>query len=497
MSSLSRRNFNKGVAALGGSFLITGTRASGNIVGANDRLRIAIAGVNGRGKSHMKGWLDEENVEIAYLIDPDQNVLSRALKDLEKNSDGKFNCKGVSDIRTVLEDKTVDAISIACPNHWHSLMTIWGAQAGKHVYVEKPMSHDVHEGRIAVEAQKKYGVVVQHGTQRRSDAKIAGLNEAIQAGQFGKLKISYGYCCKARTSIDTKPVTEPPSNLDWNLWKGPAVIDQYHANFVHYNWHWFWKTGNGDLNNQGTHQLDVARWAVDKDQTHPIRARAIGGRFKWQDQGETPNTLFGIAEYPNGQQVFFNVRNVKYEGYKTQVMNEYYFEDGGKIVEESRDIEGGKKGDVYVYYPSGAKEGEIFNISKGKVTPGGNWGAFIAACRAGDPNMANGNASEAHYGCVLGHLINNSYRLGKSAPFNLESGNFGDNRDALEHFAYLHEVMNKGVGINEGDAEYTVGPWLTFDPKTERHTGEHADLANALLKDPNNKGFEVPSLDAV
>jgi len=500
MTSISRRGFNKGVTALGASFLITGTRASGNIIGANDRLRIAIAGLNGRGKSHMEGWLSQENVEIAYLIDPDQNVLDKALKSLNEKLDGKSKCKGVKDVRTALEDKTLDAISVACPNHWHSLMTIWGAQAGKHVYVEKPMSHDVHEGRIAVEAQKKYGVVIQHGTQRRSDPQIAGLNEAIHAGKFGRLKISYGYCCKPRGSIGFEPITPPPSNLDWNLWKGPAVIDQFHANYVHYDWHWFWKTGNGDLNNQGTHQLDVARWAIDKDQTHPVRVMSIGGRFQWKDQGETPNTMFGIAEYPNGQQVFFNVRNVNYGGYKNQVTNEYYFEDGGKILEEERVIEKGqngkkdKKKELYVYYPKGSKQGEELKLPDGKVTPGGNFGAFIAACRAGDPNMANGNAPDAHYGCVLGHLINNSYRLGKNAPFSLKSGQFGDNRDAVEHFTALHEVMNKGVGIKEGEAEYTAGPWLTFDPKTERHTGDHADIANVLLKDPNNKGFEVPAL---
>ncbi len=491
MTSVSRRSFNSGMAALGASFLITGTRASGNVIGANDRLRIAVAGVNGRGKSHMSGWHSQKNVEIAYLIDPDQNVLDRALKDLAKKSEAdgqsKFNCKGVKDIRTALEDKTLDAISIACPNHWHSLMTIWGAQAGKHVYVEKPMSHDVAEGRVAVEAQKKYGVVVQHGTQRRSEAKIAGLHEAIQAGKFGKLKIAYGYCCKKRGSIGVQPESPPPSNLDWELWKGPAVIDQFHANYVHYNWHWFWKTGNGDLNNQGTHQLDVARWALDKDQTHPIRARAIGGRFVWQDQGETPNTMFGIAEYANGQQVFFNVRNVGYDGYETQVTNEYYFEDGGKITGEKK----------YLYFPKGSKTGEPLDLPEGHVTPGGNFGAFIAACRAGDPSMANGNALDAHYGCVMGHLMNNSYRLGKSTPFSLAAGNFGDNRDAIEHFKYLHEIMNKGVGIKEGEAEYVVGPWLTFDPKTERHIGDHADAANALLKDPNNRGYQIPEIGSV
>ena len=486
MSRITRRRFvgTTAAAAAAGSLLITGTRASGKAVGANERLRIAVVGLNGRGKSHIAGWLGQENVEIAYLVDPDKNVLSGALKSLEKRTDGTFDTKGVSDIRKALEDKSIDAVSIAAPNHWHSLMTIWAAQAGKHVYVEKPMSHDVEEGRVAMEAQKKYGVVVQHGTQRRSDARLAGLHEAIQAGKFGKLKISYGYCCKPRGSIGMKSPGEPPSNLDWNLWRGPAEVADYHGNLVHYNWHWFWETGNGDLNNQGTHQLDVARWALDKDQTHPIRAMAIGGRFQWNDQGETPNTMFAMAEYPNGQFVFFNVRNVNYKGYKRQVENEYYFEDGGRIIRDK-------------YYPKGSEKGETVRVKSGDVTPGGNWGAFIAACRAGDPDMANGTASEAHYGCVLGHLMNNSYRLGEQVPFNAKAGKFGDNADAHDHFMKLHNVMGDGVGIAEDGAQYTVGPVLTFDPETERHVGDHANAANQLLKNPNRSGFEVPAADKV
>ncbi len=360
-------------------------------------------------------------------------------------------------------------------------MTIMAAQAGKHVYVEKPMSHDIGEGRIAVAAQEKYGVVVQHGTQRRSDAGIAGLTEAIHAGKFGKLKISYGYCCKKRNGIGMKSPAPAPANLDWDLWRGPADIDQYHENLAHYNWHWFWKSGNGDLNNQGTHQLDVARWAVDKDQTHPVRAMAIGGRFQWGDQGETPNTMFGIAEYPNGQQVFFNVRNVGYEGYQNQVENEYYFEDGGKIIRGQ-------------YYAKGSDVGEELDLSPGKVTPGGEWGSFIAACRAGDPSMANGNVHDAHYGCVLGHLMNNSYRLGQEVPFSEKAGRFGDNADAHEHFMKLHHVMSDGVGIPKDGNYYTVGPWLSFDPETETMVGDHAEEASVLMKDNNRAGFEIPTL---
>ena len=458
----------------GSSFLIMGTKASGNIQGANDRVRIAVAGLNGRGGSHIGGWKGQKDVEIVGLIDPDKNVLARRLKQVE-------GAKGYSDVRKVLEDDSLDAISIAAPNHWHSLMTIWAAQAGKHVYVEKPMSHDVAEGRICVEAQKKYGVVIQHGTQRRSNAGIAGLHEALQERKLPKLKIAYGYCCKPRGGIGHKEPGAPPSNLDWNLWKGPAVIDEYHGNYVHYNWHWFWETGNGDMNNQGTHQLDVARWALDKDQTHPTRVMALGGRFQWDDQGETPNTMFAVAEYPNGQYVFFNVRNVNYKGYKHQVYNEYYLEDGSKITGEGR----------YKIQRPG-KDPEPLKIDPGHVTPGGNWGSFIAAVRANDPSMANGNVEDAHYGCVLGHLMNNSYRLGKSVPFSAKAASFGDNKDAAEHFGYLHDIMANGVGVAKDGENYTVGPWLTFNPKTEMHTGDHADEANALLKDPNNQGFQVP-----
>ena len=476
--ALNRRTSLQAGSAASASLILAGTQASGRVLGANDRLRIAVIGVNGRGQAHIDGYSGLDNVEVACLVDPDQRVLDNSLKKFHERAGGNSKCTGETDIRKVLEDKSIDAISIATPNHWHSLMTIWGAQAGKHVYVEKPLSHDIAEGRVAVEAQRKYGVVVQHGTQARSNASLAGLHEAIHAGKFGRLKIAYGYCCKPRNGIGSKPVSASPEHLDWDLWRGPADIDAFHANLVHYNWHWFWKTGNGDLNNQGTHQLDIARWAIDPDQTHPVRAMAIGGRFQWNDQGETPNTMFAMAEYPNGQYVFFNVRNVKYEGYENQVENEYYFEDGGRIVRG-------------VYYPKGSDKGEKVKVPGGKVTPGGNWGSFIAAVRANDPSMANGNVEDAHYACVLGHLMNNSYRLGEEVPFSKKAGRFGDNADAAEHFGRLHEIMDSGVGVKDSE-KYTVGPMLEFDPETERHVGNLADKANALLKDPNRKGFEIP-----
>jgi len=486
MSRMDRRTFLKGsIATAGASVFLSGTKSSGKIIGANERFRIAVAGVHGRGGSHIGGYMGQKNVEIAYLIDPDRNVLNRAVDRHRKRVKGKYPVQGIEDVREALEDKELNAVSIATPNHWHSLMTIWAAQAGKHVYVEKPASHDILEGRVAVEAWKKYGVVIQHGTQQRSSGSRAAQMAAIQAGKFGKLKISYGYCCKPRGSIGHKPPSDPPDYLNWDIWRGPAKIEQYHGNYVHYNWHWFWKTGNGDMNNQGTHQLDVASWALGPEHRHPIRAMALGGRFKWHDQGETPNTMFAIAEYANGQYVFFNVRNVNYKGYKRQVMNEFYFEDGGWI-------DGGNR-----YHPGPGKKPERVDVPKVEVTPGGAFGSFIAACRAGKQEMANGNMLDAHYSCVVGHLMNNSYRLGKKVPFNAKAGRFGDNKDAHEHFMKLHEIMRDGVGLPENGEHYIVGPWLTFDPKTERFTGDFADEANKLLKDDNRKGFEVPQADKV
>ena len=479
MNTITRRRFLQTSAAISTLPLLGVTS---NVLGANDRVRVAVVGLNNRGGAHIKNLLRQSNVEVAALVDPDRKVLAKKVAGVEKET-GKAPI-GETDIRKVLEDKNIDAISVAAPNHWHSLMTIWGAQAGKHVYVEKPMSHDIAEGRIAVEAQKKYGVVVQHGTQRRSSKGEAGLAAAIKAGKFGKLKISYGYCCKPRGGIGHQKPSSPPDHLDWNLWRGPANLNEYHGNLVHYNWHWFWATGNGDLNNQGTHELDVAQWAIDDDQIHPVKAMAIGGRFQWDDQGQTPNTMFAMAEYANGQQVFFNVRNVNYKGYKRQVMNEYYFEDGGKIV-------GGK------YYAKGSNKGESIKVDPGNITAGGAFGSFINAVRANDPSMANGDALTAHRSCTLGHLMNNSYRLGTQVPFNKKAGKFGDNADAAEHFGILHDVMAKGVGVPEDGSHYTVGPTLSFDPKSERFTGDHAEAANKLLKDTNHAGFEVPEASKV
>jgi hypothetical protein len=271
------------------------------------------------------------------------------------------------------------------------------------------------------------------------------------------------------------------------MWRGHAMIERYHENFVHYDWHWFWVTGNGDLNNQGTHQLDVAFWSLDPEMhgVHPSRVMSLGGRYAWDDQGETPNTQFSIAEYPNGQIVLMNIRNVDHDGYERRVENRYYFEDGGKII-----------GNEYIT-PDG--EREPLDLETADITPGGNTGSFVNCCRTGDPEMVNAGMFEGHYSSALGHLMNISYRLGQEKPFSEEVISFGNpmNQMVEEQFNWFHSVMRDGVGLNQNNTHYRVGPWLTFDSDSEKFTGEYANNANTLLRNPRRSGFDIPEPDKV
>ncbi|MFP4191927.1 MAG: Gfo/Idh/MocA family protein [Candidatus Hydrogenedentota bacterium] len=485
--SMNRRQFLKGSAGAAGAALVFAGTKRDRVVGANDRLRVAVCGVNGQGRNHINGLSTRDDVEVVCLVDPDENVLEDRRGGLQDRVEDAYTVRGETDVRRMLEDDSIDAISVATPNHWHSLIVVWAAQAGKHVYVEKPMSHDVYEGRVALEAARAHGIVVQHGTQQRSSQGRADQIAEIRSGRYGRLKVSHGLACKSRGGIGHAEPSDPPDHLDWNLWRGPAMIDQYHDNYVHYDWHWFWPTGNGDLNNQGTHQLDVAYWALDPEvqHTHPVRVMSLGGRFVWDDQGETPNTQFAIAEFANGQQVFFNVRNVDYDGYQHEVENRFYFEDGGRLMDDGEYIAGDNGGPYEV------------DVDEINVTPGGRWGSFVEACKANDPEMVNGSPLDAHYSCTMGHLMNISHRLGEKVPFNEKAGRFGDNELAYEEFMKIHEVMRDGVGLPEDEAEYVVGPWLEFDGETEQCVGEHADEANELLRDPRRSEFDIPSPDEV
>ncbi len=479
----TRRDFFKGTAALGAFTFLT---PASKVLGANNRLRLAACGVNGRGNRLMNNFADEDNVEIAWIVEPDKALLVRRGQEMLEKT-GKMP-KLTTDIRHALDDPGVDGTIVGSTNHWHSLMVIWSAQAGKHCFVEKPASHDIYEGRVALEAANKYGVFVQHGTQRRCDSSYADVIKAIHDGKFGKMTISHAFASKSRRGIGHAQVSNPPRWLDWNMWRGHAMVERYHGNLVHYNWHWFWETGNGDLNNQGTHQLDIAFWSLDPEMygVHPSRAMSLGGRYVWDDQGETPNTQFSIAEYPNGQIVLMNVRNVDYEDYERRVQNRFYFEDGGEVIVGARNMR-----DQYITPQGESIPLDTMDLEPADIYPGGNTGSFVRACRAGDPSMVNAGMFEAHYSCVLGHIMNNSYRLGHEKPFS-EDVLEHNNPKVQEEFKWFHSVMRDGVGLNPNTAKYRVGPWLNFDSDSERFTGEFALSANTLLRNPRRPEFDIP-----
>ncbi len=315
----SRRHFLQDTAAIAAGFAAipgASTRADepagardgdAKPAGPNEVLRVAVCGVNGRGMEHIQGWGKNKNdVRITTICDVDLNVTGKAKKAVERIYQAVPTV--VQDVRRVLDDKSIDAISIATPNHWHALLTIWACQAGKDVYVEKPVSHNVTEGRRMVEAARNHGRIVQTGTQCRSHKGMQDAMAFLHAGHLGQVYLAKGLCYKRRDSIGHKPDEPVPAGLDYDLWTGPAPKHPFTRNLVHYNWHWNWDFGNGDLGNQGIHQMDLARWGLGKNEL-PKAVMASGGRFGYSDDGQTPNTLSVAFDFDNCQ-LQFEVRGL-------------------------------------------------------------------------------------------------------------------------------------------------------------------------------------------
>jgi predicted dehydrogenase len=483
MARLTRRNFLKSTLAAAGTIAISGTKSSGRVIGANDTIRVAVAGLKGRGASHVHAYLTMKNVEIAYLVDPDARTFGDRLKQMNGKSASKP--KTIKDIREALEDKNLDAVSIATPNHWHALMTVWACEAQKDVYVEKPCSHNVHEGRIAVEMAQKHNRIVQHGTQSRSSTHWLKVAAVIKSGKYGKLLVSRGLCYKPRKSIGEKPVASAPAGLDFNLWLGPAPEQQHHANLVHYNWHWFWDFGNGDIGNQGVHEMDRARWVIP-GATLPRSVFSVGGRFGYTDQGQTPNTQMAVFDYGDTQ-LIFEVRGLETKDYYGQKVGNVFHLEGGVIAGDK-------------FYPKGDAKPEPLPKVEGDFSRGPDTGAndgnaghfanFIAAVRSRKTTDLNAPILEGHYSSALCHLANVSYRLGEQVPFNPKTKAFGDNKEAYETLARLEEHLSGGNGLKLDGLKYQLGKKLTFDAKAEKFVGDEA--ANKLLTREYRKPFVVP-----
>lgn len=498
MTRTTRRDFLK-ASALGAVAALSPLSYS-RVFGANETIRIAVAGIRGRGKSHIDEWAKTKGVEVAYLIDPDTRVWAERLKLLGEKS----TAKTVKDAREAFDDKELNAVSIAAPNHWHSLLTIWGVQAGKDVYCEKPLSHNVHEGRIAVELARKHKAIVQHGTQRRASGGWAKIADAVKSGKYGKLLVSRGIVYKdggdggsTRGAIGVKPAKAPPAELDFNLWTGPAPEQDYHENIVPYRWHWFWDFGNGDIGNQGVHQMDVARWMIP-GATLPKSVVSLGGRFvKGPDQGQTPNEQITFMDFGDAQLVF-EVRGLKSKSYPKSADscdNVLHTTDGliagGKFYAKGRD-EGepiteprkNKKGED-IFAPGEGESGD-----RGSKPGNGIFGNFLAAVRSRKTGDLYADVLDGHYSSALCHLANISYQLGEETPFMGAGKALNGNAVANETFAKMEEHLTQGHAIKVDGSMLRVGRKLTVDAAKETFVNDAQ--ANALLTRPYRAPFVVP-----
>ena len=458
----TRRSFLRRSAAFG-AFVVAGTRASGKVFGANDTIHVGVAGINGRGGAHIGEFSRMENVAVTHLIDPDSRLFGKRGEALEKQHGKKVAC--VQDIRRALEDKDLDVVSIATCNHWHALITVWACQAGKDVYVEKPCSHNVFEGRQCVEAARKYQRIVQHGTQRRSGGGNRTVAD-IAAGKRGKLLCARGVSFKGRGSIGVKAPGEPPQGLDFDLWLGPAPRQPFHANLVHYNWHWFWDTGNGDIGNFGVHDIDATRWAIP-NATLPRSIISIGGRFKWNDQGKTPNLQLAIYDYGDAK-LIFEVTNLKVKGRRP-----------GLVFDTTAKPE-----------PAEIKSPPDVKSPAAPRGPGGGiFGNFIACVRSRKPEELDGHILEGHYSSALCHLANISYRLGKDVPYSKDSHALGNDKEVVASLEWFAEMLRDN-DLKLEETTYRLGRRLEFDPEKERFVNDPE--ADALLTRPYRPPFVVP-----
>jgi predicted dehydrogenase len=448
------------------SFAISGTKSSGKIIGANERVNVAVCGIKGRGASHIGGHGRQKNVTISHLVDPDSRLFEGRKKFVQSKFKNTPEC--LQDVRKVLDNKEVDVISIATPNHWHSLMSIWACQAEKDVYVEKPLSHNLFEGRKLVEAAKKYNRIVQHGTQNRSLRKWSDLAKEVASGKNGKLEVALGTCHKRRGSIGFKDTKSPPNELDFDVWTGPAAKEDFHDNLVHYNWHWFWNYGNGDIGNQGVHQMDIARWMIP-GAVWPKSVICFGGRFGYKDQAETANTQLAIFDYGESLLVF-DVRGLSGKS-NMGISNHVYFDKNAK---QKNTASHGLKG---IKDPL---------ADRGKVDIFEN---FIQAVRNRKEEHLDAHVYEGHVSSGLCHLANVSYRLGEKSSFNKKNKSFGSNKKGYEYFERMQEHLKEN-GLNLKETDYIVGRNLEFDAKTETIKGD--DEANALLSRNYRSPYIVP-----
>jgi Oxidoreductase family, NAD-binding Rossmann fold/Oxidoreductase family, C-terminal alpha/beta domain/TAT (twin-arginine translocation) pathway signal sequence len=495
MRFLSRRDFLKDSAALAAAVGVAGPFAR-QLSGAEpeataakkgdiaDQLRVAVIGVNGRGMSHVSGFAGKNNCIVSTICDADTAVAGKAVTAAEKAQG--LPPKYEQDLRKVMEDKEIDIVAIATPNHWHALAAIWAMQAGKDVYVEKPVSHNVSEGRRIVEAARKYNKICQTGTQSRSGKGMREAMQYLHDGKLGKIHLARGLCYKLRGSIGKSAGEQPiPKTIDYDLWCGPAPKSPLMRKNLHYDWHWIWDYGNGDLGNQGIHEMDKARWGLNKAEL-PKSARSIGGRFGYEDDGQTANTQVCVFDYGDCE-LIFEVRGLPSR-------DPFPGKDLGKFPLKPQNFVGnvfyGSEGVMVCPSYTAAivldSKGDIVQQFKGGEDHFGN---FVKAVRSRKMEDLNADILEGHLSSALCHLGNISYRLGSEEAFDKKTKAFGDDKDAGESLEKLEEHFNDHM-LPLDSTKVRVGKKLAIIPKTESFSDDK--VADKMLTRDYRKGFVVP-----
>ncbi len=424
----SRRSFLKKTAAAGSAAIVAPTIVQANVFGANDRINAAVLGVNGRGKAHIQGFMAQDNVQVTTLCDPDMGSLKERGASFKEKYGKKVALE--QDIHNVMADKDIDVVSIAMPNHWHSLATIMACQAGKDVYVEKPGSHNIWEGRKMVEAAHKYDRIVQHGVQLRSSPAVNEAIDLLRDGYIGRVYMARGLVFRWRDDIGDKGFSPVPDDLDYDLWTGPAPMRPFTRNLVHYNWHWHWDYGNGDVGNQGIHETDLCMWGLDVGL--PTKITSMGGKFLWDDCKEVPEVLTSVYHYPDEDKIIqFEVRPWCTNTEDGATVGNIFYGDKGILVVDGYDKYKTFLGQDRTPGKSGSDGANAATgMERGAGGTDGHFANFIEAVRKHDQTILNGPVETAHLSSGLAHLGNIAYRLGRVLTFDPSAEKFVNDEEA-------------------------------------------------------------------
>lgn len=485
MLRTSRRRFLKGSLA---AAAVTGWSAQSwsQVAGANNAVRVGVIGLNGRGRDHLALLRNMHGVRIVALCDADRYILQQETAAAMKLGE---SVKSYLDVRELLANPDIDAVTVATPNHWHALITIWACQAGKDVYVEKPVSHNVWEGRQMVNAARKHSRLVQTGTQSRSSEALTQAIDFLRSGKLGRIVLARGLCYKRRQILGRVNGSQPvPYSVDYDLWCGPAPKSPLKRYRLHYDWHWFWETGNGDLGNQGVHQMDLALWALGYDALPP-QVASLGGRFGYADDGQTPNTQLAMYYYEPAP-ILFEVRGLP-EKRDAAVMPKYAGTDIGVVIH----CEGGLLrllgNEAFAHDNQGTL---LRHFAAANEPASSHFANFIQCVRDRKADALKADILEGHRSSALCHLGNISYRLGHTEERGEIQEKLSDELDTREAFARMvaHLAANE---VNPAAQPAVIGPWLRFDAEREQFLQN--SRANALLTRNYRHPFAVPTVNGL